>query len=488
MSAPLLLVFAVASVPVPLIIDTDAGFDVDDVGAVCIGNALMDAGEANIIAVGHTNGYDKGIGAISTLMHFYGRDTVPLGSYKGPWARNPNAPGAKGSADRYISDLVEHYPSPVKNYSQVPDAVSVYRKALAGQADNSVAIASIGITTNMRDLVLSSPDQYSKLNGHDLVAQKVNRVVWMDGMYNFGCAQHDSDNWLGPDTDCRGSAQAAVQGWPANVKQVFSPPNVGIDVHHGSWLTNCAAYGNPCRQAFEDWLGPNNGRDSWDPITVVAAVRGSAGVHCKESRQVYSGSPQDAISFELNQLLCKPPGPWSTTNWTKAGGENCYGPRGASPAHGATDLEHPADSSCGTMSLDECKHKCLELPGCTAIAVDPKADGQVDCYRKADVVLGSCDHATTLSTYIRHDWVLAKGFNCYGGHGATDMETPPSADCGTMEVKACQAKCSATPGCTSITWIGSDHSGIGKCYRKKDVVLAKCDTLSGYDTYINTDT
>lgn len=187
-------------------------------------------------------------------MHFYGRDTVPLGSYKGPWARNPNAPGAKGSADRYISDLVEHYPSPVKNYSQVrttvlrpfiiaptqclsrlrsacqrllnmldyttairaskvPDAVSVYRKALAGQADNSVAIASIGITTNMRDLVLSSPDQYSKLNGHDLVAQKVNRVVWMDGMYNFGCAQHDSDNWLGPDTDCRGSAQAAVQGW-----------------------------------------------------------------------------------------------------------------------------------------------------------------------------------------------------------------------------------------------------------------------------------
>ena len=36
------------------------------------------------------------------------------------------------------------------------------------------------------------------------------------------------------------------------------------------------------RQAFQDWLGPNNGRDSWDPITVVAAVRGAAGVHCKE--------------------------------------------------------------------------------------------------------------------------------------------------------------------------------------------------------------
>ena len=88
--------------PVPLIIDTDAGFDVDDVGAVCIvrptptpplsprpgghagpvprfrrpadesavqGNALEDLGEANIIAVGHTNGFVKGIGGVSTLMH-----------------------------------------------------------------------------------------------------------------------------------------------------------------------------------------------------------------------------------------------------------------------------------------------------------------------------------------------------------------------------------------------------------------------------------
>ena len=30
-----------ASTPTKLIIDTDAGFDVDDVGAVCLGNALQ---------------------------------------------------------------------------------------------------------------------------------------------------------------------------------------------------------------------------------------------------------------------------------------------------------------------------------------------------------------------------------------------------------------------------------------------------------------
>ena len=33
---------------VPLIIDTDASFDVDDVVAICMAHALMDAGEVEI--------------------------------------------------------------------------------------------------------------------------------------------------------------------------------------------------------------------------------------------------------------------------------------------------------------------------------------------------------------------------------------------------------------------------------------------------------
>eukprot|EP01052_Picozoa_sp_SAG31_P033830 SAG31_NODE_3874_length_3794_cov_2.431818_5_plen_90_part_00 len=43
------LLSAASAPAVPLIIDTDAGFDVDDVGAVCVGNALADLGEADII-------------------------------------------------------------------------------------------------------------------------------------------------------------------------------------------------------------------------------------------------------------------------------------------------------------------------------------------------------------------------------------------------------------------------------------------------------
>jgi hypothetical protein len=88
----------------------------------------------------------------------------------------------------------------------VPLAVDTYRKALAGAEDNSVVISAIGMTTNLRDLLQSKGDATSHLNGVDLVAAKVKTVVWMDGDYNFGCAQYRYDRWLGSDDGCRGSA------------------------------------------------------------------------------------------------------------------------------------------------------------------------------------------------------------------------------------------------------------------------------------------
>ena len=41
-------VLVVSGGQVPLIIDTDASFDVDDVVAICMAHALMDAGEVEI--------------------------------------------------------------------------------------------------------------------------------------------------------------------------------------------------------------------------------------------------------------------------------------------------------------------------------------------------------------------------------------------------------------------------------------------------------
>ena len=496
--------------PVRLIIDTDAGFDVDDIGAITVANALEDLGEVEIIAISHTNGYTKGIGAVSTIMNFYGRNDVPLGAYKGPWARN--ATYGNNTADKYISDLTNNWPSPIKNSTEVLTSVQTYRKALVNSPDHSVHIASIGITTNMRDLVLSPPDQYSPLNGHDLIALKVNLIVWMDGMYNFGCAEHDTFDWLGSDTGCHGSAKLAVENWPSTVKQIFSP--VGADVLHGAWLNGCAGKDDPSRRAFQDWGVGGTGRSSWDPIAVMIAVRGADAINCKEidlggymavdetgketwnydsnnksyymynqSRIEYSGDdPQLAISFKLNELLCKPVGPFSTTDWVLGLGENCY------EDHGATDLDD--GNPIGIMSLDECKEKCLDLgkEECTGITVTPalsdEEDDKISCYRRHDVVFGTCDYDTKFNTYIRKTWVPALGFNCYEGHGAIDIDGKNYIAIGT--VSDCKMKCEKTEDCTGIVfYMEDDDSGIGKCYRKSQIELNKCDhETKHFDVYL----
>ena len=75
---------------VPLIIDTDASFDVDDVIAICMAHALADRGETEILAIVHDAGIPEGIGAVSVLNHYYGRDQIVLGAYKGDFGKDFN--------------------------------------------------------------------------------------------------------------------------------------------------------------------------------------------------------------------------------------------------------------------------------------------------------------------------------------------------------------------------------------------------------------
>ena len=55
-------------IKVPLIIDTDASFDVDDVLAICMAHALERRGEAKILAVMHDAGIPEGRSMVRTLL------------------------------------------------------------------------------------------------------------------------------------------------------------------------------------------------------------------------------------------------------------------------------------------------------------------------------------------------------------------------------------------------------------------------------------
>ena len=102
---------------VPLIIDTDASFDVDDIVAICLAHALADLGETNILAIVHNAGIPEGIGAVSNIVnHYFDRDDIVLGAYKGDFGKDPNGNWVRGA---YVDHLVNDWDSPIKDSSEV---------------------------------------------------------------------------------------------------------------------------------------------------------------------------------------------------------------------------------------------------------------------------------------------------------------------------------------------------------------------------------
>merc|ERR1719174_2341561 len=94
--------------PVQLIIDTDLGFDVDDVGAIAVAHALADQGKADILAVVCNTGNDACIVGVDIVNTYYGRK-VPIGSYKGKFGSYTD----NGQAGHYVNDVKSKFPHTV---------------------------------------------------------------------------------------------------------------------------------------------------------------------------------------------------------------------------------------------------------------------------------------------------------------------------------------------------------------------------------------
>lgn len=232
-----------APAAVRLIIDTDMSTDCDDVGAVCIANELTATGEANLIAVVHNTGLDTGVGAISAINDYYGRSDIPVGAYKGAFDQT-----VRGS---YVDDLVKKFPAKISNASMAPDALHVYRAALAASPDGSVWISSIGFTTNLEALLKSGPDRNSKLNGKELVARKVKGLAWMGGRYPASSPGTPSPEHNFGFHGIGNSTKYTFEHWPGSVPITFLGWEIGSSIGSGGCMTKDTPVSNPCRQACE---------------------------------------------------------------------------------------------------------------------------------------------------------------------------------------------------------------------------------------------
>lgn len=251
--------------PALIIFDTDIAEDYDDVGALTLLHAFANKGEAKILATISSNAFETTVPTISVINDYFGRPNIPIGITKRP---QPNRPCRQGWAQAIVAKYQHTYQS----NKDAKEAVALYREILSKQADNSITIVTVGFFTNIAGLLSSQPDQYSPLNGKELINKKVKQLVSMAARLDPG---KNSGKEYNVCID-REASQIVFEQWGKPF--IISPFEVGEKILTGIPLIKDSSIQNsPIKDAFTIALQKDNnttGRMSWDETAVLAAVRG----------------------------------------------------------------------------------------------------------------------------------------------------------------------------------------------------------------------
>ncbi|GAA4085143.1 hypothetical protein GCM10022392_02420 [Mucilaginibacter panaciglaebae] len=247
---------------VSIIFDSDIGPDYDDVGAITVLHALADAHEAKILATMASNRYEGVAAVLNVFNTYFKRADLPIG------VAGANAVNIRDS-QHWTDTLLANYPHKIKTNADAWDAVKLYRKILATQPDHSVSIVTIGFLTNISDLLNSSSDEYSKLNGKELVAKKVKQLVSMAGKFPSGYEFNV----------IKDAAAANNVFQNIGIPIIYSGFEIGEKIKVGLSLINDPSIQNsPVKDAFRIAMSKSaddaNGRLSWDETAVLVAMKG----------------------------------------------------------------------------------------------------------------------------------------------------------------------------------------------------------------------
>ncbi|WP_115373577.1 nucleoside hydrolase [Adhaeribacter pallidiroseus] len=253
---------AVTKKPLRIILDSDIGQDCDDAAVMALMHQFADKGEVEILATMFPMQDPMGAPAMDVINTYYGRPNIPIGTYKG------NFKYLGELWDHYNTKLAKNFPHDLKNGKDAPDAISLYRQILAKQTDTSVVIVAVGPERLIADLLKSVPDQYSDLNGRDLVKQKVKMLSVM------GAGFPKDQEWnikIAPD-----AAKLVAETWPTPI--VYSGNEIGQAIRTGKRLLTEAPKNSPVRASFENHPfvdSVTKDRQSWDQTAMLFAVRGT---------------------------------------------------------------------------------------------------------------------------------------------------------------------------------------------------------------------
>lgn len=287
-----------------IIIDTDLGSSTDDVATICMAYSYMRQGRAELLGIVVDRMGEQNAVFADILNTYYGFPRIPIGLCRNG-VENPQI----FTDYAHIAEKTRTDGSPLfaRTQTKFDDDYKVYRKILASQPDNSVTVLSIGFLTSLANLLTSSPDEYSQLDGVSLVAQKIKRIIIMGGKFD--------------ETDKNGEYNIQQSGSFAETFFRLLPPTIPID--YSPELVGNALYWtkdeilqtlshvavHPLKQIYLDCPEDPYQR-MWDPLTIIQAVEGD---------EYFSWSPQGNVSLQNDYTLTFTPDESGNVRYQKCG-------------------------------------------------------------------------------------------------------------------------------------------------------------------------
>jgi hypothetical protein len=242
-----------------IIFDTDITGDVDDVLALAMCHTLAHRGACDFLGVTVSKNHPLTASFVDAQNTFHGRPDLPIGVTRDAKAQHRESKYLK------LADS-PHYPHDLKCNEDAKDAVELIRELLMAQPDHSVTIISVGIASNLANL-LKSP------GGLDLVKQKVKVLSIMAGAFAF-CNRtnyHLEANVI----NGIGYMQTVADQWPDEVPIVWSGFEIGEALPFPRGVIQQDLDYLPHHLVKEAYLlhsGPQHDRPCWDESSVLWAV------------------------------------------------------------------------------------------------------------------------------------------------------------------------------------------------------------------------
>jgi purine nucleosidase len=242
-----------------ILFDTDITGDVDDVLALTMCHTLADRGACDLLGVTISKNNPLTASFVDAQNTFHGRPNLPIGVTRDDKAQHRES--------KYLK-LIEsgHYPHDIQSNNDAPDAVTLLHTLLSAQPDHSVTLISVGIASNLANL-LKSP------GGVDLVKTKIKTLSLMAGAFTFcnGTNYHLEANVINGIS----YMQTVADQWPDSVPILWSGFEIGEALPYPRQSIARDLNYLPHHLIKDAYLlhsGPEHDRPCWDQSSVLQAV------------------------------------------------------------------------------------------------------------------------------------------------------------------------------------------------------------------------